>query len=592
MATLTAVYCPEGSLDRRIDRAEGQELEYGLERLVEDMKKKGKSDPEIAIKLVDAWYKEQNKPHSWLLKKFESSSEPLDPKYLNQEYWSGKLSSEEYGDDPKFWNSKRAEQTLSGFIPEDLIDRMVLYFLRHTWIKDVFYQYIVDENVPEEEKVLVLQKQVENFVFFSRNKPFGGQWKVNSEPDLLLQNALRDRRDSDSSNDDSNGVAAAPDEESHVTSISGFRFSVQVDKSIPENAGDGPKLDETDMHIFTGVRKHAIEKLGETEVHRLWTMVRGKFKHPSNNASVRCYAFSGHADSRKELHRMPAEWWDQHCDVSLPGGIHVVNVDASQFGHNMVQVLFKVLKPVIKKDLPKIANHVAFGEDEFTEHLILSARQDLNVLHYGLFYDFVVGILNCYDERIKKAIEKGILRLVSKDTAKELVDEKEIWECISVGAKNKKFEPNKTKLEDELSKKDELLKKPELHSKICKIMVSISQTQLSMLKKEIEESPNKYLNKLFLRLQQTQCAEDNAVGSVLRQLLSLNSSKDAFINIRVNFAATDVEHSDKDAVKPFCSVCGHKVMFYSVLPMLLRSIGSSGDDFDKLATLFRKLSAN
>ena len=86
----------------------------------------------------------------------------------------------------------------------------------------------------------------------------------------------------------------------------------------------------------------------------------------------------------------------------------------------------------------------------------------------------------------------------------------------------------------------------------------------------MEQSPNKYRNKLSLQLQQTQCVEENAVRSVLHQLLSLNSCNEAFINIKVDFAATDVEHIGKDVEKPFCSVCGHKVMFYSVLPMLLK----------------------
>ena len=152
---------------------------------------------------------------------------------------------------------------------------MVLYFLRD-WIKKICYDYIVDDNVPGKERLVVLQKQVENFVFFAIKKPYGGNWKVYSEPDKLLQEALSSHAsDSDSDSDDSNETGAG--EESQFTTISGRRVFVKADKDIRKTGGDGPKLDKLDKDIFRHVRRYAAERLGETAVHKSWTMGKGQF---------------------------------------------------------------------------------------------------------------------------------------------------------------------------------------------------------------------------------------------------------------------------------------------------------------------------
>ena len=63
----------------------------------------------------------------------------------------------------------------------------------------------------------------------------------------------------------------------HFTTISGRRVFVKADKNIPKTARDGPKLDKLDKDIFGDVRRYAAERLGETAVHKSWTMVRGSF---------------------------------------------------------------------------------------------------------------------------------------------------------------------------------------------------------------------------------------------------------------------------------------------------------------------------
>lgn len=204
---------------------------------------------------------------------------------------------------------------------------------------------------------------------------------------------------------------------------------------------------------------------------------------------------------------------------------------------------------------------------------------DIVVLDYGAFYDRVISLLNNCDEKIKTSINRGISRLVP--SGKKLTDSEEIWKCVSVGGYNKQFGPNKERLFKLLSDQFD----PKLTKKISHIMVRISRRILSEFETEIKELPEVYLGTLLKELQTSRCAEDNAIGSVLRRLLLLND-KDAFLNASVTFVAMDANHEDG---KPFCSVCGHKVGFYSVLPMLLRAIGSTGKDFDELAPLFAQL---
>ena len=85
------------------------------------MKKEGKSDAEIATKLVDNWIE----GHGYMC--FTSgiqliASLPEDSEYLNEDYCSEKLKSEYYT--KEFWIPKHEEATISKFIPEDPFDRI------------------------------------------------------------------------------------------------------------------------------------------------------------------------------------------------------------------------------------------------------------------------------------------------------------------------------------------------------------------------------------------------------------------------------------------------------------------------------------
>ena len=585
-ANMNISYFPARSLDITMEQEQARALEFSLKLLVQEMRKNRADDEEIAVKLVE----ESCRP-SFALPSYDADGniifkpEVVDvPKrYLSPDYWKEKFTKSEYSEE--FWFQKYNINELSRAIPEDRIDRMVLYFLRGS-LRDVFYNYMLDEDICESERLAVLKKQVENFSFYSRRKPFGSIWKLASEPDKWLQEALRSREDSDSGSSENDDPEKAEEGncdkfggDSGLHLIGGVRVFLEAEKSISGDAGDGPKLDSVDKGIFNDVQQYAKTRLQPDAVHKSWTMVRCGLRVPTKTP-FRCYAFSGHAQSAKELHSIPVEWWGQCKDK--PKNAEIVNVDASQFGHNMVLALFTALKPAIKEDLSKLVSHIVLEENEDARHLIMTARQDIVVLDYGAFYDHVISLLNNCDEKIKTSINEGISRLVP--SGEKLTDSEEIWKCVSVGDYNKQFGPNKERLEKLLSDQFEQFD-PKLTKKISGIMVNISESILSKFKKEIKELPEVYLGTLLKELQTSRCAEDNAIGSVLRRLLLLND-KDAFLNASVTFVAMDANHEDG---KPFCSVCGHKVRFYSVLPMLLRAIGSTGKDFDELAPLFAKL---
>ena len=587
-AKVNITYFRPGPLDIIMEREQGRELEFGLKLLVEKMREDGADDEQIAVNLVEESCRSygahpyQNADGTITFK----SEVDVDIKYLRPDYWKEKSTKPEYTKD--FWLQKYCNKDLSRAIPEDRIDRMVLYFLQD-YLKVMFYKYILDKDICENERLAVLKKQLENFSFYSRRKPFGGIWKVSSEPNKLLREALRSREDSDSGsseNDDPEKAVSAQEEgnsdkfvDSGVHLIGGIPVFVEADKSIPGDAGDGPKLDSVDKDIFNGVQQYAKTRLQPDAVHKSWTMVRCGLQVPTKTP-FRCYAFSGHAQSAKELHSIPVEWWGQCKDK--PKNTEIVNVDASQFGHNMVLALFTALKPAIKEDLSKLVSHIVLEENEDARHLIMTARQDIVVLDYGAFYDHVISLLSNCDEKIKTSINRGISRLVP--SGKKLTNSEEIWKCVSVGGYNKQFGPNKERLFKLLSEQFEQFD-PKLTEQISDIMVRISRRILSEFETEIKELPEVYLGTLLKELQTSRCAEDNAIGSVLRRLL-LQNNTDAFLNTSVTFVAMDANNEDG---KPFCSVCAVKVRFYSVLPMLLRAIGSTGKDFDELAPLFAQL---
>ena len=199
-----------------------------------------------------------------------------------------------------------------------------------------------------------------------------------------------------------------------LRSITGRQVEVRADITIPKSAADGPRPDEIDKTIYGYIQKFATKKLGQDRVHRSWTMVKSSFLHKSENTSVthRCYAFSGHALSEKELHDMPSQWWE------ASGGqdgwkddqkIEITDVDRSQFGLNLVLILFNALRPFFEEDFSKLTRHVAFDELAQAESLITYSRRDMGVLDYGEFYDLTMAVVKEYDKKISKAVF-GVLK--------------------------------------------------------------------------------------------------------------------------------------------------------------------------------------
>jgi hypothetical protein len=469
----------------------------------------------------------------------------------------------EYTYTEAFWeNEYLVGKNVSTLIPDNPIHRFVLHFLRN-W-RQKLHTYIVDEEIPIPERAAVLKKQVQNFAFFSRKKPFGGLWKMYSEPNDLLQQAL-DAEGAEMPARDSKGEP--------LKTISGREVQVQADQNISRSAATAPKPDEKDGQIYKYIKRFAFRELRQ-EVHNEWTMVKSTFCQESENTSVvhRCYAFSGSSDSQKELHNMPMEWWKQS------GGqdgwddnenIKITNVDRSRFGRNLVLILFHALWPVVIEDFKKLARHVAFEESDDAQAMILESRRDISVLHYGEFYDFVIGVVNKYDENIEKAV-----------SGKLKSDKKQLLPYVHVSCANKRFAPDKGKIEEILSNGNNL---DELDS-ICKI----SERLLRELENKLNELPNKFLDFVVKQLEESKCGEDNVIRLTLHELLKSNF--DCFLNVEVKFVAMDA-NCIADG-KQFCKCCARKVPFYSVLPQLLREIGSTGDDFDKLSPLFEHLLGN
>ncbi|XP_078384204.1 uncharacterized protein LOC144666694 [Oculina patagonica] len=559
--------------------------ERRFENHVEEMKRDGKTDAEIASGLVEMWMEEHyylilnrdqegengfNRPEDGL----GEESEP----YLDTSYWAKQFVVETASNySEAFWNElftcnegefayHNKDSLISNLIPDDPIHRFVLHFLRG-W-KSRLHKYILDEQICEEERVLVLKKQVENFAFFSRKKPFGGLWKMYSEPDDLLRQAL---------NAAGMPVAVHDAQGNPLRGIQGEPFFYKVVTDIPKVAADGPSPDVHDRKIYDYIRRFAVRKLGQDQVHNSWTMVKSSFHYNSKN--TRCYAFSGHGQSKKELHKMPLAWWE------TSGGddaweddqkIRLGNVDHSQFGQHLVSALFNALRPFIEEDFEKLARHVAFDEKSYAESVIEGSRKDIGVLDYGEFYDCVVTCFNRFFDMTEKAIT-GVLNSVA-DTSTVV---ESVMPFVTVGANNKEFAPDKDKIKQCLESYGNIEKVDEICDKLCRI----SEKHLQRLEKELKEVPNKFITVFAEHLQQSKCGEDNVIGLVLRELLLSNC--ECLLSVKVQFVALDAD--SKDNGKPFCGVCASKVRFYSVLPQLLRAIGSTGEDFDQLAPLFAKL---
>ncbi|CAB4021151.1 Hypothetical predicted protein [Paramuricea clavata] len=545
------VYHSEKPLDRGLEEETAYESEKVFENCVKDGKRREEDDAKIASNLVRKWLLE----HSYLIPgevRIVSGVEAagLGKEKSEQSYWNAYFTDENFKYTEAFWENEYRKQPVSTIIPDDPFHRFVLHFLRG-W-RQKLHAYIVDEEIPIAERAAVLKKQVQNFAFFSRKKPFGGLWKMYSKPNDLLQQAL-----------DAEGakMPAHDSEGNPLRTISGSEVQVQADQNISPNAATPPKPDENDGKIYKFIKRFAERKLGPDKVHNKWTMVKSTFCQKSESTSVvhRCYAFSGSSDSQNELHNVPTEWWNQSGgqDAWDDGQkIKITDVDRSQFGRNLVLILFDALKPVVIEDFKKLAHHVAFDESNYAEAMVSESRRDISVLDYGEFYDYVMGVVNAYDENIKKVVS----------------DMEQLLSYTHASYKNKQFAPDKKKIEENVSKKRDL---------IC----TFSDKCLKQLEKKLDELPNKFLDLVAKQLQESKCGEDNVIRLTLHELLK--SKLDCFLNVKVKFVAMDADCIADG--KQFCKLCARKVPFYSVLPQLLREIGSTGDDFDKLSPLFEHL---
>ncbi len=576
----TNIFYTGNELDSFIEDLEYMHMEQGFEIMVETTKSDGKSDAEIASKLFEMWMRE----HAFCTDNYircgmdaAGLGKDKSEQYQDTKYWAEHFDERTSNYSETFWNElftctckegefKYKETLVSKLIPDDPIHRFVLHFLRG-W-KGRLHKYILDEQICEEERILVLKKQVENFAFFSRKKPFGCLWKMYSEPDDLLQQALSAAGMT---------VEVRDAEGNPIRGIHGEQVFYRVDTDMPKSAADGPRPDSQDRKIYDYIRRFAIRKLGQDQVHNSWTMVKCSF--PYNSKNVRCYAFSGHGQSKKKLHKMPLTWWETLSGDDAWEGDHKIcfaNVDHSQFGQHLVLALFNALKPFIEEDFEKLARHVAFDEISYAAGVIDGSNKDMGVFDYGEFYDCAVSCVVRYDEMIKKAVT-GVLKSVA-DTSTVV---KSVKPFVTVGGWNKKFEPDKDKIKQCLESYGNIEKVDEICDRLCKI----SEKHLQRLEKELKEVPNKFLTVFAEHLQQSKCGEDNVIGLVLRELLLSNCK--CFLSVKVQFVALDTDSKDKG--KPFCGVCARKVKFYSALPQLLRTIGSTGEDFDQLAPLFAKL---
>ena len=567
---------PSGLIDDLLDRVGEEFFERGFENCVEEMKRDKKCDAEIASELVKQWFVMHNYhifdyKNSQLVP--ENNAAGLGKDELETNYWHKYF--EEANHLETFWNDLFEEGNynyrnaeVSNLIPDDPIQRFVLHFLRG-WQRRLNI-YILDEEIPEEERILVLKKQVANFAFFSRKKPFGSSWKLKSEADDLLRQALQDAGMTVPVNDS---------EGKQSRGIQGEWIYYYADKNISRSAADGPKPDDQDRKMYHYITRYAARS-GHSKVHDSWTMVKASFS--PNSKMIKCYAFSGHSESKKELHKMPLKWWEENSgEEAWEDGqkICFADVDHLQFGQYLVSALFNAQRSFIEDDFEKLTQHIAFEELSTAESVIKRSRRDMTVLDYGLFYDCVVNCVNKYNKRIRGATTE-VLKVLRGDDTSSAIDH--VWPLVSVGCENKKFAPEKDKLQSLLSSysiNDDMAKT------ICDSLCKISEKHLQELEKELKTIPKNFLGVIEKHLQQSKCGEDNVIGLLLQELLKLNDC-DCYFSIDIEFVALDANHLDG---KPFCEACACKVRFYSALPQLLRAIGSTGEDFDRFAPLFAKL---
>lgn len=246
----------EDSSDSLVER----ETERQFEILVKEMKNSengGKSDAEIASKLVYDWMLK----HSYIITDSKEKTcciiggieaaglgKDKSEQYQDANYWAPYFADTTSSYSETFWNElftckegefQYKESLVSSLIPDDPIHRFVLHFLRD-W-KTRLHDYIVDVQICVDERALVLRKQVENFAFFSRKKPFGRKWKMYSEPNDLVRQALEAA---------GMPVAVRDAQGNPLRGIQGEHVFYQAAENIPKTAADGPRPDDQDRKIY------------------------------------------------------------------------------------------------------------------------------------------------------------------------------------------------------------------------------------------------------------------------------------------------------------------------------------------------------
>ena len=559
----TICYHRSGPLDEENDEQEAIKLERGMKECLA-----GKSDENSAVKLVKVWTLEHNyfeiSGSSFIgISGLEVSG--LERKYIEEEYWNVVFMESEYKEN--FWSEqfKENETTyrndqISKYIPDDRVHRMVLHYLRNwrLWLS----RYILDEKISIEERKLVLTKQIENFAFISRKKPFGSLWKMNSEPNTLLEQALHNI-----------GVTTiASDEKGDpLRDIVGKIVSVYASEGLSKSAAAGPSPDEKDKKIYNYIYKYAIKKLGPSKVHNSWTMVKCSFKY--NKIQYRCYAFSGQPSNEKN--KIPLEWWEKRSETDAwDDGEEIQFADGNtlQIANSLVLSLFKAHRFDIEDDLKKLTLYIAYEKVKEAQSLISDGRKDGHMIDYGIFHDLVQEVVDRYVGKIEKAM-LNILK-----TKVPGFHKMQYLCCLTVGGKNQQFEPNKEEIKNLLSASGH---SPNKVDGICDILCKMSQNHHRNLEEQLDQLPGVFLNKIEERIKTFKCGEDNVIDVVLSKLLQFENC-DAFMNIKVKFVALDKDHQ---AGKKFCEECAEKVKLYSILPILLRDTGFTGDDFPKLAPL-------
>lgn len=564
-------YFPMKSLDLLFEKMGKEYIENHQKETLRALRASAtNSDEEIAAALVKSWVEEHTDVRfvgTTITIAASIDVSGIEPKYLGPEYWE-KYFREHEESTELYWSMQFKENetnyrrvAISEVIPDDPVPRMVLHFLR-SW-RSRLSRYILDEEIPLEERKLVFTKQIENFAFFSRKKQFACQWKVNSEPDELLQQAL-----------DSVGVTVVARDKNGepLRSITGRTVTISASEGFPKSAAAGPSPDEKDKKIYKYVCRYAVLKLGQDKLHSSWTLVKSSFHYRSRQ--FRCYAFSGQPN--KERNRIPLEWWEKNSGADAwndDEDVQFADGNNLQLGNGLVLSLFKALKPSIEEDLNKMTLFIAKEEYNEAASLIEYGRKDMSVLDYGSFYDFVMTVVINTLTKIKKAVSRIIKSKLPGIDTEPYVD------YLMVGGKNQQFMPNKQEIQKLLSASCSNSKKVE---DICHSLCKMSETHLCELKEKLNHLPRRFLDIIEKRLKAFKCGEDKVIDVILYKLLHLNCND--LTNIKVRFVAMD---ADQQNGKRFCAECAEKVKFYSVLPILLRDTGFTGDDFPKLAPFLK-----